>query len=430
MQNVTGAQTTGDNAIKTAVLVAALGYFVDVYDIALFSIIRVPSLRELGLSEERILDEGVTLLNLQMAGMLLGGILWGVLGDKLGRIQVLFGSILMYSIANLCNAFVHDMTTYSICRFFAGWGLAGEIGAGITLVSEMMPKKRRGLATTLVATVGVSGAIAAAVVGDMLYWRTAYIVGGVGGLALLALRVGVYESGMFNSVKEDSSIKKGDLVLLTRDGRFLRYLACVGVGVPMFFFIALLMTLAPEIGRALHTTEELRAAQACLYYAIGMTLGDVGSGLLSQYLRSRKKVLALFIASAATIMTLMVFAEGRSAQFYYNLALIGGFCIGYWAVLVTTAAEQFGTNLRATVTSTVPNFVRGSTIVITLSFEALKPYLGTIEAVRVVGLACYAIAFVGLYALRETFHADLNFVEQRGVVNTDEIERASLVANG
>jgi putative MFS transporter len=429
MPHTTRFPKTGDNAIKAAVLVAALGYFVDVYDIALFSIIRVPSLRELGLSEERILNDGVILLNLQMAGMLLGGILWGVLGDKLGRIQVLFGSILMYSIANLANSFVHDMTTYSICRFFAGLGLAGEIGAGITLVSEMMPKKRRGLATTLVAAVGVSGAIAAALVGDMLYWRTAYIVGGLGGLALLALRVGVYESGMFNAVKEDGSIKKGDLALLTRDGRFLRYLACVGVGVPMFFFIALLMTLAPEIGRALRTTEELRAAQACLYYAIGMTLGDVASGLLSQYLKSRKKVLALFITSAATIMTLMVFAEGRSAQFYYNLSLIGGFSIGYWAVLVTTAAEQFGTNLRATVTSTVPNFVRGSTVIITLLFEALKPYLGTIEAVRVVGLVCYAAAFLGLYALRETFHADLNCVERRGAINTDEIERPGIAAN-
>lgn len=421
MQATKSSPQSSDKAIRAAVLVAALGYFVDVYDIALFGIVRVPSLKELGFSDEQILYDGVTLLNLQMGGMLLGGILWGILGDKLGRIQVLFGSILMYSIANLANAFVHDMTTYSLCRFFAGLGLAGEIGAGITLVSEMMPKNRRGLATTIVATVGVSGAVAAALVGDFLHWRTAYIVGGVGGLVLLALRVGVYESGMFSAVKENTEIKKGDLTLLLSDGRVWRYLSCIGVGIPMFFFIALLTTLAPEIGRALNTTGELRSAQAVLYYATGITIGDVCSGLLSQYLQSRKKVLALFLSSAAVIMTLMVFAEGCTPQYYYNLAFLGGFSIGYWAVLVTTSAEQFGTNLRATVTSTVPNFVRGATVAITLLFEGLKPYLGTIESVRVVGVICYGLAFLGLYKLRETFHRDLNFIEQRGGANDDVI---------
>jgi putative MFS transporter len=413
------SKVSSDPAIRAAVLVAALGYFVDVYDIALFSIIRVPSLKDLGLSDDRILYDGVTLLNLQMGGMLLGGILWGILGDKLGRIQVLFGSILMYSIANIANAFVHDMTSYSICRFFAGLGLAGEIGAGITLVSEMMPKNRRGLATTIVAAVGVSGAMAAALIGDLLHWRTAYMVGGVGGFALLALRVGVYESGMFNAVKEDGEIAKGDLTLLFRDGRLWRYVSCICVGVPMFFFIALLMTLAPEIGKALNMSGELRSAQAILCYSIGITLGDVGSGLLSQYLQSRKKVLGLFLVSAAITMTLMVVGEGRSPQYYYTLSCLGGFSIGYWAVLVTTSAEQFGTNVRATVTSTVPNFVRGSTVAITLLFEGLKPYIGTIDAVKVVGLICYGFAFVGWYALRETFHADLNFVERGGVANSD-----------
>lgn len=413
--------SSSDGAIRAAILVAALGYFVDVYDIALFGIVRVPSLKDLGFSEERILYDGVTLLNLQMGGMLLGGILWGILGDKLGRVQVLFGSILMYSIANLANAFVYDMTSYSVCRFLAGLGLAGEIGAGITLVSEMMPKNRRGLATTIVATVGVSGAVAAALVGDFLHWRTAYIVGGFGGLILLALRVGVYESGMFSAVKDNNEIARGDPTLLFSRGRLWRYLACIGVGIPMFFFIALLSTLAPEIGRALNTTGELRSAQTVLHYAIGITIGDVASGLLSQYLKSRKKVLAVFVASAAIIMTLMVFAQGCTPQYYYKLAFLGGCSIGYWAVLVTTSAEQFGTNLRATVASTVPNFVRGATVPITLLFEGLKPYLGTIESVRVVGMICYGVAFLGLYSLRETFHQDLNFVERRGATNDDAL---------
>ena len=401
-------------AIRAAVIVAALGYFVDVYDIVLFSIIRVPSLRELGLDGEQLMSNGVWLLNLQMGGMLLGGILWGILGDKLGRIQVLFGSILMYSVANVANAFVNDVTSYSVCRFFAGLGLAGEIGAGITLVAEMMPRHRRGLATTLVATIGVSGACVAALLGDFFSWRTAYMVGGLGGFLLLALRVGVYESGMFNAVRENKEIAKGDLTLLLSDGRFWRYLSCVGVGMPLFFFVGLLITFAPEIGIALQMTGDLKASQAVLYYAAGMVMGDVASGLLSQYLHSRKKVLGVFLVFAAAIMTLMVTGEGNHPTYYYALTLLGGFSIGYWAVLITTSAEQFGTNLRATVTSTVPNFVRGMTVPITLLFEALKPHLGTVDAVRVVGILCFGLAALGWRSIKETFHTDLNFIERRG----------------
>lgn len=404
-------------AIRAAVLVAALGYFVDVYDIVLFTIIRVPSLKDLGIQDEQLLLDGVWLLNLQMGGMLLGGILWGILGDKLGRIQVLFGSILMYSVANLANAFVGDITSYSVCRFFAGLGLAGEIGAGITLVAEMMPRHRRGLATTLVATIGVSGACFAAFLGDTFSWRTAYVVGGVGGFLLLALRVGVYESGMFNAVRDDKDIAKGDVSLLFSDGRLSRYLSCVGVGVPMFFFVGLLVTFAPEIGKAMNMTGDLKASQAVLCYAAGMVLGDISSGLLSQYLQSRKRVLGLFLAAAAAVMTLMVTGSGHSPTYYYTLTFLGGFSIGYWAVLITTSAEQFGTNLRATVTSTVPNFVRGMTVVVTLFFEGLKPLLGTVDAVRVVGVLSFCVAALGWRSIRETFHADLNFVERRGSVD-------------
>jgi MFS transporter, putative metabolite:H+ symporter len=422
-------------SVRLAIIVAALGYFVDVYDIALFSIIRVSSLRSIGLTDEQLLVDGVFLLNVQMAGMLLGGILWGVLGDKLGRVEVLFGSILMYSMANLANAFVSTVDTYALCRFFAGLGLAGEIGAGITLVAEMMPKERRGLATTIVATVGVFGSCAAALVGDLLDWRTAYIIGAVGGFALLALRIGVYESGMFNAVKHNAGIPKGDLRLLFRDGRLPRYAACVCAGMPMFLFLGLLMTFSPELGRALNITGEVRAPSAVLYYSLGITLGDVASGLLSQYLKSRKKVLALFITGGAIVASLIVFSDGQSPRYYYTLAGLGGVCMGYWAVLVTTSAEQFGTNLRATVTSTVPNFVRGATIGITLLFEALKPHLGTVSAAQIVAFACMIVGGLGVYFLRETFHVDLNFVELNGVEHlklskdTSEEEQLPLAAN-
>lgn len=400
--------------LRAAILVAALGYFVDVYDIALFSIVRKESLKELGLSDADILSQGIYLLDLQMAGMLIGGILWGVLGDKWGRLEVLFGSILVYSLANLGNAFVTDVPTYALLRLVAGIGLAGEIGAGITLVSEIMPKERRGLGTSIVATVGVSGAVAAAIIGHVVHWRTAYIIGGVGGLLLLLLRFGARESGMFDAVKHDPSVRRGDLRLLFDRSRAMRYLACVMTGVPMFFFVGLVVTLSPEIGKALNLTEEVNAADAVLFYSIGITLGDLGSGLVSQALKSRRRAIGLFLAGAAIVTAAILLGEGRSATYYYALLAPGGFFIGYWCVLVTTAAEQFGTNLRSTVAATVPNFVRGMTIPITAGFMALRPHLGAVGAVQAVGIVCFALAAIGLYFLRETFSSDLDYVEVDG----------------
>lgn len=420
-------------ALRAAIFVASLGYFVDVYDIALFGIVRVDSLKELGLnSQESLLTSGVYLLNMQMGGMLLGGLLWGVLGDKLGRVQVLFGSILLYSIANLLNAFVQDVPSYALLRLVAGIGLAGEIGAGITLVSEMMPKERRGLATMIVATVGVSGAIAAAVIGNIVYWRTAYIIGGIGGLSLLALRVGVYESGLFNSVKNNKDIARGDLKMLLTPERAWRYLSCIFLGVPMFFFITLIVTLAPELGRALGLQEEVSTANAMLCHSIGITTGDLASGVLSQALRSRKRSVAVFLACALVTISGILLGHGQSASYFYTLCLLAGFSIGYWCVLVTTAAEQFGTNLRATVASTVPNFVRGSTIPISLSFLALKPYLGTVGATQLVGVVCFSLAAIGLYSLRESFAVDLNFLELLRPANSipeEETEEVRSVGN-
>ncbi len=398
-------------ALRAAILVAALGYFVDVYDIALFGIVRVASLRDLGVAGQAVLDEGIYLMNMQMGGMLLGGLLWGILGDKLGRVQVLFGSILLYSIANIANAAVGSVSAYAACRFAAGVGLAGEVGAGVTLVAEMMPKGRRGLGTTLVATVGVSGAVAAALVGDFLPWRTAYVIGGLGGLVLLALRVRVHESGLFSALKRRPDLSRGDFLLLLRGGRAWRYLSCVFVGIPMFFFIAIIGNLAPEVGRALGIAEPLVVGHAILGYSVGMTIGDLASGLLSQWLRSRKGALAGFIACAAAAVFLILTGYGQSALRYYVLCLVSGIFIGYWAVLITAAAEQFGTNVRATVASTVPNFARGSTLGITLLFEALKPALGVAGAVQCVALVCFGLAALGVASIRETFGQDLDFLE-------------------
>ena len=397
--------------VYLAVLVAALGYFVDVYDIVLFSIVRVASLKSLGFEGEELLSKGVLLINMQMIGMLVGGILWGIWGDKRGRIQVLFGSILMYSLANLANAFVTNLEWYAVLRFIAGVGLAGEIGAGITLVSELMDKEKRGVGTTIVATVGVSGAVVAGLVGEVFDWRTAYIIGGSMGLALLLLRVSVCESGIFDKVKK-SEIVKGDLRLLFRSReRMGRYISCILVGVPIWFVVGIIVTFCPEIGRALSMKELPSVSLAVFYCYVGLTVGDLASGLFSQIVKSRRKALFVFLSGVFLISMAILNLPGKDVKFYYGALIALGFFSGYWAVFVTTAAEQFGTNLRATVATSVPNFVRGSTVIMTLLFDGLKGYLGVVGSAQVVCLLACGCAFFALWRARETYGIDLNFVE-------------------
>lgn len=394
-----------------AVIVAALGYFVDVYDLVLFGVVRTSSLRSLGLNEVEALSVGIDLLNTQMIGMLLGGVLWGVLGDKRGRLSVLFGSIFLYSAANLANAFVADITTYSILRFIAGVGLAGELGAGITLVSELLPKEKRGYGTTVVATIGVFGAIAAAFVGARYDWRTSYLIGGILGFLLLFLRISVHESGIFQT-SQQQQVGHGDIrLLIAKKERVVRYLNCILVGAPIWFVVGLLVFFSPEIGKALGMTETPVAGTSIMNAYIGLVIGDCMSGLLSQYLRSRKKAIGIFLIFTCLSIVLYLSNFNSSPERLYLICFPLGFSVGYWAVFVTTAAEQFGTNLRATVATSVPNFVRGSTVLLTMLFEALKPAVGVVGSAVWVALFCMLIAFVSLWYLRESFSNDLEFIE-------------------
>jgi putative MFS transporter len=398
-------------ARNLAILVAALGYFVDVYDLILFSVIRVPSLQGLGYSGDALMSQGLLLLNSQMAGMLVGGIAWGVLGDKRGRVAVLFGSIFLYSVANILNAFVYDTSTYALLRFLAGFGLAGELGAGITLVSEIMPAKSRGYATTIVATVGVAGAIAASLVGQLTDWRTAYIIGGGMGIVLLVLRLVVCESAMFNAMAK-GCVRRGDLLLLFKNReRFFRYLRCILIGVPIWYAIGLIVTFSPEVGRALDMFIIPSAGQAILFAYIGLVIGDLMSGLLSQYLRSRRLPLYIFILITTLTAVFMLTYQHPSLFEYYVLCGILGFGTGYWAVFITNAAEQFGTNLRATVATTAPNFVRGSVLALTAGMELLRPTYGLLTSILYVGAIVTVLALWALLGLRETYGKELDYTE-------------------
>jgi len=398
--------------VRLVVIVAALGYFVDIYDLILFSVIRVKSLKTLGVPDAELLDQGVFLINMQMGGMLLGGILWGILGDRRGRLSVLFGSILMYSLANIANGFVGSVETYAALRLIAGIGLAGELGAGITLVSEIMQKEKRGFGTTIVATVGICGAVVAAIVADHFDWRTAYFIGGGMGLALLALRVGVAESGMFSAVAKKTEVARGNFFALfsSRD-RAKRYLSLIVSGVPIWYGVGILITFSPEIGENLGLAPAPAAGTAVMCDYIGLALGDFASGALSQVIKSRKRAVLVFMV-ITTVALASYFTLGRTSLFaFYASCGLLGFGTGYWAMFVTMASEQFGTNIRATATTTAPNFVRGAVVPLTFAFTQLKGVLGVQGSAMAIGAVVMVSAFLSLLALPETFGKDLAFTE-------------------
>lgn len=394
------------------VLVAALGYFVDIYDLLLFTQIRVDSLKYMGLSDAQVSEVSTSILNYQMTGLLIGGILWGIIGDKKGRLSVLFGSILLYSLANIANGFVQTVEQYSLCRFIAGIGLAGELGAGITLVSELLPKEKRGIATSMVAGIGLTGAVAAYFIKQHFTWQTCFFIGGGLGLMLLLLRVSVFESGMFKKVQGQNVSKGNFLMFFTDWGRFRKYILCILIGLPTWYVIGVLVNFSNDFGLQFGITEKIDSARSVMYAYVGISIGDVLIGLLSQVLKSRKKALYVFygITSIALILFFRQY-NGTAAGMYMICALLG-FGTGFWAIFVTVAAEQFGTNLRATAATTVPNMVRGSLPVITLLFATLKPSQGYIHAAAITGAIVMTVTVIAAVLSKETFGRDLNFLEE------------------
>ncbi len=399
--------------LNLTVFVAALGYFVDMFDLLLFPIVRQPSLTDLGIPPgDAQIPATYLLLNAQMVGMLLGGIFWGVLGDRKGRLSTLFGSIALYSVANLANAFVGGLPSYAVWRFLAGLGLAGELGAAVTLVSEILPKGLRAYGTAIVAGVGIFGTVTASLVGKYLPWRTAYLVGGGLGLLLLVTRFSLRESAMFRDLGAQAGVVRGDfLSLFTNGERFFRYVRCILIGLPTWFVVAILITSAPEFAPKVGVTGPVAAGTAVAFCYSGITLGSFASGVLSQAWGSRKKVVLVFILGTLLGVAAYLTLRGLSPAAFYFLAGFLGLMAGYWAVFVTIAAEQFGTNLRATVATTVPNFVRGAVPLITGGFSYLRGPLGYVGGAWVVGLVCIALALVALLGMAETAGRDLDFLE-------------------
>ena len=398
--------------LSIPVIVAALGYFVDIYDLLLFAFIRLSSLQSFGYTPEQSVDIGLNVISWQMTGLLIGGILWGIIGDKRGRMSVLFGSIVMYSLANIANGFVHDIVQYKVCRFIAGVGLAGELGAGVTLVCELIDKEKRGYATSFIAGVGLTGAILAYFISKQFDWRICYFIGGGLGLMLLVMRFSVYESGMFtHEIKE--KIPHGNfLMFFNNRDRFKRYILGIMIGLPIWYIMGILVQISDQFGKHFGIKEKIQPGRVMVFMYVAISISDFLSGILSQALKSRKKALYIYYVVMILGVVLYFFQAGGTARGMYIICIIMGIGTGFWALFVTIAAEQFGTNLRATATTTTPNMVRGSLVLVALLFEYLKSHISFIASGAVTGVIVLCLGCFALLMAKETFGKDLNFIEE------------------
>lgn len=396
------------------VIVAALGYFVDIYDLLLFGIIRVKSLTSLGLSDIQVRDSGEFIISIQMAGLLIGGIIWGIMGDKRGRLSVLFGSIILYSLANIANGFVQTVDQYALIRFVAGIGLAGELGAGITLVSESLPKEKRGIGTSLVSGLGILGAVVAFFISKFFDWRVCYFIGGGLGFLLLLLRVSVFESGMFKEIK-GLNVSRGNLLMLFNNAnRFKKYLICICIGLPTWYIIGVLVSFSKEFASKenLNISGVVDPGAAIMYCYVFTSIGGILIGFISQWLKSRKKALYIFYTITTIFIILFFMQQGGTASGMYLICAGLGLGCGLWAIFVTMGAEQFGTNLRATAATTIPNMVRGSLPLIIILLKALRGPFDYVTAAWITGAIIMIITVVAAILSEETFHKDLNYLEQ------------------
>jgi len=396
--------------LSLPVIVGALGYFVDIYDLLLFSIIRKQSLIDLGVTGNAITSVGENILSIQMAGLLIGGIIWGVMGDKRGRLSVLFGSIILYSLANIANGTVTTTAQYALIRFIAGVGLAGELGAGITLVSESLSKEKRGVGTAMVAGLGLTGAVVAYFISQEFDWRVCYYIGGALGIVLLILRISVYESGMFQQVKKTAVIRGNFLMFFNNKKRFQKYLFSILIGLPTWYVIGILVSFSDQFAKEFGIATPVQPGKAVMFAYVAISIGDILVGLLSQWLRSRKKALYVFYGITILFTILFFLQRGSSNEMYLICAGLG-FGTGFWAIFVTMAAEQFGTNLRATAATTVPNMVRGALPLIIIMFKFLRTSMSYAQAGIITGIVVMIIGIIAVGMSHETFGKDLNYVE-------------------
>lgn len=393
------------------IILAAAGYFVDIYDLLIFSSERVESLEEIGVPVQNMKSVALMLQNYQMAGLIAGGFIFGMLADKLGRVRVLFASILLYSFANLGNAFVTTVPVFAAFRFIAGLGLAGELGIALSWISESLQRNQRTIATMIVSAIGLCGGITAAIVSSLLHWQTSYIIGGLMGLLLLGFRITVQESELYKKTKHES-LQKGNLIqLFSNKSQMARFTLCVLSGAPSFIFMSIYVTLAPEFATAFNITGKISVSHAIMVYLIAFTVSDILCGLLSRMLQQRKAALLIYVMIQTLAVGFFFLVPPITSTDLYMRCVFLGFSVGYWGILITNSLEQFGTNIRATVATSTSNLIRGITIPATIVFSLVASSLGIIASGMIIGFSLIAISVISILLLEDKFENDLNFAE-------------------
>ncbi len=374
-----------------------------------------------GATMQTMLADSTKVINWQMLGLLIGGIAWGIMGDKKGRLSVLFGSIILYSIANFFTGFAETVNQYASARFAAGLGLAGELGAGITLVSELLPKTKRGIGTSLVAGIGLSGAVVAYFTFQFTQhdWRLCYKIGGCLGIVLLVLRISVAESGLFKQVKLQNVSRGNFLSFFTNAKRFRKYILAILIGLPTWYVIGVLVNQSDKFGNKLFGSTTIDSGRSIMFAYSAIALGDIAVGFVCQYFKSRKKGLLLYYLLCIASLCLFFSGYNNSDARMYTCCALLGFSTGFWAIFITMGAEQFGTNLRATAATTIPNMVRGALPLINLMFLNLFQQnlgWGLIRSGIITGVVIMTITLIAFYFTEETYHKDLDYLETEEVL--------------
>lgn len=392
------------------VLVVALGYYVDAYDLLVMSAVRKPSLLSLGVPESETLNIGLSLLNYQLVGLMIGGVMWGVIADKYGRKKALFGSILIYSFANIANGYINSVNMYYWLRIIAGFGLAGELGVGISLITENVAKERRTISTAIVSFFGMLGASTGGWFGSIFEWQNCFLIGGFAGLLLLLLRLKVEESVMFNEIK-DKNVSKGNIWMIIKNPKtLLTYFFCTLAGAASILFIGVFIQSTPELGKLFNLN--ITAGIALIWYYLGASVSEIIAGLLSKLLKERKAPIYIFYAISLLAITNFCVNVPNSPYFFYLNCLFLGFGLGWWSQLITLSAELFGINVRATAATSIPTFARAWNIPFSNIFKQNIPNLGIVNSAFGIGVIVVSLAIISITMVKETFENDANFIER------------------
>jgi MFS transporter, putative metabolite:H+ symporter len=381
------------------------GYFIDIFDLVLFSTLRISSFEELKITDPTYWT--VVFFNLQMTGILVGGIFWGKMADIKGRSWSFMGTILVFSIANIINGLTSSLTVYGICRFIAGFGLAGEMGSGIALICEKVPDEKRSLYLGFVSSLGCIGAVLSGWLGDIVYWRYLFIGSGFAGILLTLLRKNLLEPDLFRKTAT-LNIPRGQWkTLFQSPPDLIRFILLIFLGIPMWYIIGILWSFSTEMTSTIGLNI-FTSGQAILWGYVGVWMGDMLMPFVSQFLKSR-----IFTIQICLIMMLLgviyLFQFQPHSLLSFQLTHIFlGFTIGYWAVYATLCGESFGTNIRALTSTSLPSLIRFSSIPMMIIYQYGRDE-NELNIALGMGLTVLCISMITTYFIKDTFQKDIDF---------------------